>query len=115
MSRAPNHRAPVVMLRSGHHGGLGIARSLGRFGVPVYSVDASRWETAFLSRYCRGRFVLDIENQPSDVAVDTMHTIARRVGGRPILMPTTDQACIWVAENSCALQNDFRFPVQDPG
>jgi D-aspartate ligase len=115
MSRVPNHRTPVVMLRSGHHGGLGIARSLGRLGVPVYSVDASRWETAFLSRYCRGRFVVDIESQPADVAIDKMHTIARQVGGRPILLPTTDQACIWVAENSRALQDDFRFPVQDPG
>ena len=36
-----NHATSVVILRSGHHGGLGIVRSLGRLGVPVYSVDAT--------------------------------------------------------------------------
>ena len=29
-----NEPAPVAILRSGHHGGLAIARSLGRMGVP---------------------------------------------------------------------------------
>jgi predicted ATP-grasp superfamily ATP-dependent carboligase len=104
---------PVVMLRSGHHGGLGIARSLGRLGVPVYSVDETRWEAAFLSRYCRGRFLLDLESDPAELAVDRMLAIAAKVGGRPILMPTTDQACIWVAENARALRDAYRFPAQE--
>ena len=62
MTDVANQTTPVVMLRSGHHGGLGIARSLGRLGVHVYSVDAARWEPAFSSRYCRGRFVLSLED-----------------------------------------------------
>ena len=69
MSQIMSQATPVVMLRSGHHGGLDIARSLGRLGVPVYSVDAARWEAAFSSRYCRGRFVLDIEGEMADRAV----------------------------------------------
>ena len=35
---AMNAATPAVMLQSGHHGDLGIVRSLGRLGVPVYSV-----------------------------------------------------------------------------
>jgi len=101
------------MLRSGHHGGLGIARSLGRLGIPVYSVDATRWEPAFASRYCRGRFLLDLENEPSDNAVSELLRIARKVGGRPILIPTTDWTCAWVAENARDLRLEFRFPAQD--
>jgi predicted ATP-grasp superfamily ATP-dependent carboligase len=101
------------MLRSGHHGGLGIARSLGRLGIPVFSVDAARWEPVFASRYCRGRFLLDVEAEPPDRAVERMLAIGRKVGGRPILMPTTDGACIWVAENAAALREEFRFPVQE--
>src|SRR5262249_25956211 len=31
----------------------------------------------------------------------------------PILMPTTDQACVWVAENARALRDAYRFPVQE--
>jgi D-aspartate ligase len=114
MGRAANHATPVVVLRAGHHGGLGIVRSLGRLGVPVYSVDATRWEPAFTSRYCRGRFLLDVESEPPDIALERMQAIARKVGGQPILMPTTDQACIWVAENSPALRREFCFPDQDP-
>src|SRR6516165_5949868 len=110
MSEALNYTTPAVMLRSGHHGGLGIARSLGRLGVPVYSVDASRWEAAFLSRYCRGRFLLDVENEPADRAVEQLLAIARKVGGRPVLMPTTDSGCGWVAENARARREALRFP-----
>jgi predicted ATP-grasp superfamily ATP-dependent carboligase len=102
------------MLRSGHHGGLGIARSLGRLGVPVYSVDATKWEPVFASRYCRGRFLLDIDHRPLDVALEQLLAIGRKAGGRPILMPTTDQACLWVAENAGALSRGFRFPALDP-
>lgn len=113
MSYVADYSTPVVVFRTGHHGGIGIARSLGRLGVPVYSVDAARWEPGFSSRYCRGRFLLDVESELPDLAVARMQTIARKVGGRPILIPTTDQACTWVAENAGALGQEFRFPRQD--
>lgn len=109
LSRIDNS-TPLVMLRSGHHGGLGIARSLGRLGVPVYSVDGARLESAFTSRYCRGRFLLDLASRS---AAADLCSIARKVGNRPILMPTTDEACIWLAENEGALRDSFRFPVRD--
>jgi predicted ATP-grasp superfamily ATP-dependent carboligase len=109
LSRIDNS-VPVVMLRSGHHGGLGITRSLGRLGVPVYSVDGARWESAFTSRYCRGRFLLDLA---SGSAAADLRSIARTVGNRPVLMPTTDEACIWLAENEGVVRDAFRFPVRD--
>ena len=69
---------PVVILRSGHHGGLGIVRSLGRLGVPVYCVDTDRWEPAFSSRYCRGRFVLNIESDPPEESIARLLEIGQR-------------------------------------
>ena len=102
----------VVILRSGHHGGLGIVRSLGRLGVPVYTVDAC-WEPAFISRYCRGRFLLDTENCRPKESIASLLEIGRRLGGRPILIPTTDRGAIWVAENAAVLHEEFRFPCQD--
>jgi len=113
MSESLNYTTPAVMLRSGHHGGLGIARSLGRLGVPVYSVDAARWEPAFSSRYCRRRFVLRIGNDPPDGSVSSLQTIGHKLGGKSILIPTTDQGALWVAENAAALREAFRFPYQD--
>ncbi len=73
---------PVVVLRSGHHGGLGIVRSLGRLGVPVYCVDGARWEPAYSSRYCRGRWILNCEGGPAKESIARLLEIAHKVGGR---------------------------------
>jgi D-aspartate ligase len=101
-----NHDTPVVVLRSGHHGDLGIARSLGRLRVPVYVAGAGWWEPACRSRYCRGRVGLTL---------DELLTCGRRVGGRPVLIPTTDDQTIWVADHAEALREVFRFPAQQAG
>ena len=108
MSGSADYSTPVVILQSGHHGGLGIARSLGRLGAPVYVVGSSPWEPAFVSRYCRGHFHLD-----EDSAVEDLARIGRKIGGRPILLPTTDDATLWLAGNAAALSTVFRFPAQD--
>jgi predicted ATP-grasp superfamily ATP-dependent carboligase len=39
--------------------------------------------------------------------------IGQKVGGRPILIPTTDDAAIWVAEHAEALESGYNFPRQD--
>jgi predicted ATP-grasp superfamily ATP-dependent carboligase len=104
-----NNATSVVILRSGHHGGLGIARSLGRLAVPVYSVESTRWEPAFTSRYCRGRFLLNTGIGPPEESIAKL----LEIGHRPILMPTTDQGAIWVAEHAAALEEEYCFPSQD--
>ena len=114
MSCVADYSVPVVILRTAHHGGLGLARTLGRLGVPVYCVDAVRCEPAFASRYCRGRFLLDIAGEPPGLAVSQLRAIARKLGGRPILIPTADDVCTWVAQNAGALRASYRFPAQDP-
>lgn len=104
----------VVILRTGHHGGLGIVRSLGRLGIPVYCVDADRWESGFASRYCRGRFPLNTDSYPTAEAVSRLLDIGETVGGRPILIPTTDQGVLWMAENAEPLKQCYIFPPQNP-
>ncbi len=112
MKPAANNPVPVVILRSGHHGGLGIVRSLGRLGIPVYTVESTRWEPAFSSRYCRGRFLVDFETESSEAVTGRLLEIAHKLGNRPVLIPTTDSTCAWLAENGRALRLDFRFPAQ---
>lgn len=109
---ATDQRPSVVILRSGHHGGLGIIRSLGRLGVPVYTVEANHWEPGFSSRYCRGRFILNTTAPEESTA--RLLEIGRRIGGRPILIPTTDNETIWLAEHAAALEERYSFPRQDP-
>jgi D-aspartate ligase len=105
--------APVVLLRTARHGGLGIARSLGRLGVPVYTVDNSRWTLASVSRYCRASITLDLDAEPAGQCLGSLLDFGRRLGRRPILIPTTDTAAIWVADHGEALRGTFRFPRQD--
>ena len=111
MAETINHSTPVVILQTAHHGGLGIVRSLGRLGVPVYCVDA-HWEPAFSSRYCRGHFVLNIANGAAGQSVDRLLQIGRKLSGQPILIPTTDRGAVWVAEHASALRSEFRFQCQ---
>jgi predicted ATP-grasp superfamily ATP-dependent carboligase len=108
-----NHSTAVVILRSGHHGGLGIVRSLGRLAVPVYSVDAHLWEPAFSSRYCRGRFILNSGRRAPEESIAGLLEIGQKVGGRPLLIPTTDDGASWVAEHAAVLRERFCFPHQD--
>ncbi len=101
---------PVVVLRCARHGGLGITRTLGRLGVPVFNVDSERWVPAFKSRYCKGSFKWDVEQSPPRESVGFLQEVARKLGGRPVLIPTTDATATLVADYASELQEHFLFP-----
>src|SRR4029077_5020779 len=64
---------PVVVLRgveSASHGALGVLRSLGRLGVPVYAVACHPRTAAFFSRYCAGKHVCDVANGDAERSLD---------------------------------------------
>jgi D-aspartate ligase len=103
---------PVLVLKIFEHCGLGIARSLGRMGIPVYGVHHDLQCPAALSRYWRGLFLWDIDNFRRDEAVQFLLETARNFGPRPILIPTGDSAALFVADNADALRKSFAFPNQ---
>jgi len=107
-------RDPVLVLAPGYHG-HGIARSLGRLGVPVYGVHADRRSPAARSKYWRGNYFWDLAQARPDVSVGWLLMLATKIGGRPILVPTDDDSCLFVADNASALQEGFRFPDQPDG
>jgi D-aspartate ligase len=110
-----DHTTPVAVLSSIHHGALGIVRSLGRLNVPVYGVDSDPWAPAFSSRYCQGKVILNFENGSAGMAVSRLLEFGRKLGGNPILIPTTDPGAIWVSDHAEDLRQVFRFPRQDLG
>lgn len=115
MTGAPEHAVPAVILRSIAYCGLGIARTLGRWRVPVYTVEGSPDAPVFHSRYSRGHFLWDIEVEPEADSLAFLENVSDRIGGRPLLVPTTDYAAIFVDRYSSQLGNSFRFPVQPSG
>jgi len=96
------------------HGSLGIARSLGRLGIPVYGVDRNPEDPALTSRYWRGTFSWDPERAPAADTVAFLNTLGRRLGRRPVLIPTTDTMAVFVARHGPALADCFRFTHNPP-
>lgn len=105
---------PAVVLKFDpnvmHHGGLGVMRSLGRVGVPVYGVHEARWAPAAGSRYLAGRFFW----RPSPADVDRVLTgllrLAERIGQPSVLLTTDDAGAIFLAEHGRDLRRWFLFP-----
>jgi D-aspartate ligase len=105
---------PVVVLKVVRdlvqHGGLGISRSLGRLGVPVYWFYADTRAPGTRSRYVRG-----VEKWSPEDGVEKLLEIGARLPNRPLLIPIDDRGAVLVHENRDALQQVFRFPQPDPG
>ena len=106
---------PVVILKIGsyplQHSGVGIARSLGRVGVPVYGVCEDRFTPGGVSRYVRGRFLWRNDLISPGEFLAGMQEIANRIGRRSIVIPTDDRGAILLAEHAGALTDTFSFPA----
>ena len=105
----PEDSPPVVIIGPIGHAGIGIARSLGRLGVRIYAIDYERTPTLF-SRYCRGSFLWDLRTSPAEESVQFLLSIARSIGGRAVLVPTSDIGTIFIADHQDRLRGPFSFP-----
>jgi predicted ATP-grasp superfamily ATP-dependent carboligase len=96
-----------------HHGALGIARSAGRLGIPVYRVSHERWSPAAFSRYNRGWSTIPAD--ASDEQVLEILRERRRAIGRAIIVPIDDVSSVFVEEHAGELEDDYLFPRQPDG
>jgi predicted ATP-grasp superfamily ATP-dependent carboligase len=113
---------PVVLLTAApgarlvrQHAALGIERSLGRLGIPVHLVDTNPRGTPASSRYRRRRFLFDLAGASPEATVDHLLRVGRRLGGRPVLIPTWDDLAVVVAEAGPVLREQFLLPPQPIG
>jgi len=111
---------PALTLKVGsypnHHGGLAVARTLGRCGVPVYGVHESRFAPAGLSRYTTGRFVWSTadEGDHQRQLLEGIAAVAERIGRRAVLVPTDDHAATFVCDHAHELRDWFLVADQSP-
>ena len=103
---------PALVLGCFRQGGIGIVRSLGRLGVPVYAVDADRFAPAFFSKYCRSTFRWNINKSPSDESLQFLIEAGNKIGRRALLIPTSDIGAMFVAAQAHQLAGRFLFPDQ---
>ena len=111
---AADTSTPAVVLKLDpnvmHHGGLGVIRSLGRIGVPVYGVHEGPLAPAAHSRYLQGRCFWQPGADDADRITDGLVQLADRIGRRAVLLPTDDAGAIFLAEHGAGLRSRFIFP-----
>lgn len=98
-----------------HHGALGIARTLGRLGVPVAANDELDGTAASRSRYRSESIVWRRWPTTSDDIVERLVAWGRAQDEPALLMPVDDAATVVVEEHAGALAQCFRFARQPEG
>ena len=107
--RIENNSVPVVVLVSSQHGGVGIIRSLGRAGIPVFGVHQNFREPAARTQFLRRVFRWDFSSAPAADSLSFLREVARQIGRQPLLIATSDVTALFVAENAEILAREFLF------
>jgi predicted ATP-grasp superfamily ATP-dependent carboligase len=101
-----------ALVVGGDHPGLGVARSLGRRGIPVCVVDDQPTITSF-SRYV-GRVVRVRDLRDERKTVDSVLEVGRRYGLRDwVLFPTRDETVAAFARHRSELAEFYRVTTPD--
>ncbi len=108
-----NTITPVLILNC-KLGALAIMRSLGSLGVRVHGVDENRKSPGFLSRYCRSKFLMQFDQRREQDYLQYILRLGEELGGKTILIPTSDELSLFVAQHSDQLHEHFIFPRNDP-
>lgn len=118
MTRIPPARlvtsTPVVLFRSTHYASLAIVRTLGRMGVRVFCIDPDPNALGMKSRFCSGRFERDIDAHRPEDAVRFLADVAREIGEKAVLLPTSDSLSLFVDRHRAQLSQWFLMRQPDP-
>jgi D-aspartate ligase len=108
-----NVSTPAVVLKFDpnvmHHGGLGVIRSLGRLGVPVYGVHEGLLAPAANSRYLAGRLFWQADPGDVEQTQAGLLKLAELIGRTSVLIPTDDAGAIFLAEHGDPLREAYLF------
>jgi len=112
-----SEQRPVVVLGLSrgvfHHGVLGMARSLGRLGIPVHRVGRERRAPAATSRFIASWRVIPV-TATDEEALQGLIGFAAELG-RPLLVAADDAACVFVDDHADELDRHFLAPRQPAG
>ncbi|WP_457027896.1 carboxylate--amine ligase [Kitasatospora sp. P5_F3] len=115
----PDRATPALLVKIGHypqhHGGVGVIRTLGRLGVPVYAMVEDRWTPAALSHYLTGAFVRPSDGTEEPAALlATLLEIGAAIGRPSVAVTTDDEAAVLLAEHADQLSRYFLLPPVPP-
>ncbi len=111
-------RVPVLVLGPPRYvGPLGVMRSLGALGVPVYGLAHRRPSAAGVSRFSAGSIPAGHDGRPSDDPARDLAALCgagSRLGRGTVLIVGSDEWAFFVADHADVLQEWFRFPRVSP-
>jgi predicted ATP-grasp superfamily ATP-dependent carboligase len=90
--------------------GLGVARSLGRNGIPVVGVDFHPKDPGMRSRFVKSMDVDDPVTRP-EVVLDSLLREGRKLSERGVLFVTSDAFLLFVSRNRQELSEVFDFTI----
>jgi D-aspartate ligase len=97
------------------HGAMGVVRSLGRLGIPVYVASDGRPMPTDRSRYLAGSFTVVHDQAEPARWVEELAGVGRRLGRRAVLVPIDDLGALAVNDHADRLAEWFLLPRPDPG
>ncbi|APZ43486.1 hypothetical protein [Acidihalobacter ferrooxydans] len=100
-------RVPALVLGGGLNG-LGIVRSLGAAGVPVYVAESRRDDPALSSRYARPLYLPALHGETLLAELERLGA-ERFSGNRPVLVLTQEQSVRTLGSAQERLQPFYRF------
>ena len=101
-------RKPAAFVTYMSYSALGIIRSLGRRGIPVFALDPDRTQVGMTSRFCRPCVVPRLEEH-EDEHIDFLVRLARSLPEKPVLFPTADNTLFCYARHEEELRKHFLF------
>ncbi len=95
-------------------GGLAVMRSLGSKKIPMYAIDDAPKDASMRSKYCREKFIKKYDENNQKEYLDYLLWIGSKINRRTILIPTSDELSVFVADHADQLERYFNFTHNDP-
>lgn len=106
-----NNNLPVLIL-SGHAIALGVIRSLGSKGVPVYVVSYDTKDMAYKSKFIQQHFVLPHPEKNAEEFIAGLLRIHDKIG-KALVFPADDPTLVALSKNIDLLKAKFIIASQD--
>lgn len=106
MSKHPRTEWPPVVVAGGFQTGVVLMRNLVRRGVETCCVDCDAAQPGFRTVYGKSYLCPNPDTQPAEWA-QFMIELARKIGRRPVLIPSADQFVTAIADYAVALEPHF--------
>ena len=105
------HPIPPAFILGMGQNGLGVARSLGRAGIPLVGVDCRRNGIGFSSRYCSRKAVLSHPEENPEQSLEGLMALGRGLERKGVLIPTVDYYVSFIARWRHELSRHFVFNI----